>query len=150
MISLCAGEPDVDTPEHVCEAGIAAIRAGYTRYTQVAGLRSLRAAVAAKFQHDNGLSAAINQIPGLHCERPAGAFYAFVSCEALLGKTTAAGTVLNSDEEVATALLDEAGVAVVPGSAFGLGPYFRIAYALDDDALLSACRAIRVFCESLT
>ncbi|ANE76738.1 aminotransferase class I/II-fold pyridoxal phosphate-dependent enzyme [Dickeya solani] len=64
VISLCAGEPDVDTPEHVCEAGIAAIRAGYTRYTQVAGLRSLRAAVAAKFQHENGLSAAINRYRG--------------------------------------------------------------------------------------
>ena len=55
IISLCAGEPDFDTPAHVCEAGIAAIRAGHTRYTQVAGLRALREAVAGKFQRENGL-----------------------------------------------------------------------------------------------
>ena len=55
VISLCAGEPDFDTPGHVREAGIAAIRAGHTRYTQVAGLRALREAIAAKFQRENGL-----------------------------------------------------------------------------------------------
>jgi len=53
VISLSAGEPDFDTPAHVCAAGIAAIRAGHTRYTQVAGLRG--EAIAAKFQRDNGL-----------------------------------------------------------------------------------------------
>src|SRR5690606_915205 len=56
VISLCAGEPDFDTPAHVCEAGIAAIRAGHTRYTQVAGLRDLREAVAAKFKQEHGLA----------------------------------------------------------------------------------------------
>ena len=55
-ISLSAGEPDFDTPEHIREAGIAAIRAGHTRYTQVAGLRALREAIAAKFQRENGLN----------------------------------------------------------------------------------------------
>jgi aspartate aminotransferase len=55
VISLCAGEPDFDTPEHVREAGIDAIRRGHTRYTQVAGLRALREAVAGKFRRENGL-----------------------------------------------------------------------------------------------
>jgi aspartate aminotransferase len=55
VISLCAGEPDFDTPAHICEAGIAAIRGGQTRYSQVAGIRSLREAVAAKFRRENGL-----------------------------------------------------------------------------------------------
>jgi aspartate aminotransferase len=55
VISLSAGEPDFDTPAHVCDAAVAAIRAGHTRYTQVAGMRSLREAVAAKFQRENGL-----------------------------------------------------------------------------------------------
>jgi len=63
---------------------------------------------------------------------------------------TPAGVRLGDDEDVAGALLDEAGVAVVPGSAFGLGPYIRVAYALDDEALVDACRAIQRFCESLT
>ena len=368
VISLCAGEPDFDTPAHVCEAGIAAIRAGHTRYTQVAGMRALREAVAAKFERENGLSAdwrhtlvcsggkqvifnalaatlnegdevivpapywvsypeivqlcagkvvnvactaktgfkltpdalegaitprtrwlilnspsnpsgaiysraelqalaevllrqphvlvlsddiyehlifdgnefftlaqveprlrervltmngvskayamtgwrigfctgpywlieameklqgqqtsgactisqhaalaaltgpqdfigqsraifqrrrdkvvaLLKQAPGLQCELPQGAFYAFVSCEGLIGKTTRTGTKLNSDEDVVHALLDEAGVAAVHGSAFGMGPYIRIAYAMDDESLLRACESIATFCLSLT
>ena len=91
----------------------------------------------------------LNETPGLSCPTPGGAFYAFVSCEGLMGRTTAAGTKLITDEDVASALLDEANVAVVQGSAFGLAPYIRIAYALDDDALIEACRAIKRFCQSL-
>lgn len=91
----------------------------------------------------------LNNTPGLSCTVPGGAFYAFASCEGLLGKTTPAGTVLRSDEDVALALLDEANVAVVHGSAFGLGPYIRIAYALDNASLRKACEAIRQFCWSL-
>ena len=55
IISLSAGEPDFNTPSHIREAGITAIRCGQTRYTQVAGLRALREAVADKFRHENGL-----------------------------------------------------------------------------------------------
>jgi aspartate aminotransferase len=91
----------------------------------------------------------LNDIPGLACALPGGAFYAFASCEGLIGRITPAGTVLSSDEDVANALLDEADVAVVPGSAFGLAPYIRIAYALDSDSLRQACEAIRRFCQSL-
>ena len=367
IISLCAGEPDFDTPAHVCEAGIAAIRAGHTRYTQVAGLRALREAVAAKFQRENGLDVdwrntlvcsggkqvifnalaatlnegdevvvpapywvsypeivqlcggramtvacgaesgfkltpdalqasitsrtrwlilnspsnptgavysrselqalaevllahpqvlvlsddiyehlifdgiefftlaqveprlrervltmngvskayamtgwrigfgtgpgwlieameklqgqqtsgactisqhaalaaltgpqdfidqsrsafqrrrdmvvdLLNRAPGLHCEVPQGAFYAFASCKELLGRITLAGTKLNSDEDVVNALLDEANVATVHGSAFGLGPYVRIAYALGDAPLRAACEAIHRFSQAL-
>jgi aspartate aminotransferase len=85
---------------------------------------------------------------GLRCPTPGGAFYAFASCEGLIGRTTAGGKQLRTDEDVALALLEEANVAVVHGSAFGLGPYIRIAYALDDEALRQACLAIRAFCES--
>lgn len=55
VISLSAGEPDFDTPAHIREAGIAAINGGMTRYTQVAGVRALRDAVAEKFRAENGL-----------------------------------------------------------------------------------------------
>ncbi|WP_306310209.1 pyridoxal phosphate-dependent aminotransferase [Asaia krungthepensis] len=92
----------------------------------------------------------LNQAPGLHCQIPQGAFYAFASCEGLRGKTTAAGQRLASDEDVVNALLDEAGVATVHGSAFGLGPYIRIAYALDDASLQRACEAIQQFCRTLS
>ena len=91
----------------------------------------------------------LNQAPGLHCAVPQGAFYAFASCQDLIGKTTPTGTHLDSDEAVVNALLDEAGVATVHGSAFGLGPYIRIAYALDDASLQKACTAIQEFCRSL-
>ncbi|RMN50146.1 aspartate aminotransferase [Pseudomonas syringae] len=91
----------------------------------------------------------LNDTPGLECVSPDGAFYAFASCAGLIGRTSAGGRVLHTDEDVAYALLDEADVAVVHGSAFGLGPYIRIAYALDDASLRRACEAIRTFCTSL-
>ncbi|WP_175797374.1 pyridoxal phosphate-dependent aminotransferase [Burkholderia ambifaria] len=92
----------------------------------------------------------LDQAPGLRCAVPQGAFYAFASCEGLIRKTTRAGVRLESDEDVVNALLDEVGVAAVHGSAFGLGPYVRIAYALDDESLLRACTAIKDFCRTLT
>lgn len=91
----------------------------------------------------------LNQAPGLRCAVPGGAFYVFASCEGLIGRTSAAGTTLNNDEDVALALLDEANVAVVQGSAFGLAPYIRLAYALDDQSLATACTAIKTFCQSV-
>ncbi|KMN05756.1 pyridoxal phosphate-dependent aminotransferase [Pseudomonas helleri] len=92
----------------------------------------------------------LNTTPGLECAIPAGAFYVFANCAGLLGRTSAGGRVLHTDEDVAHALLDEANVAVVPGSAFGLAPYIRIAYALDEASLLAACKAIRKFCEAVS
>jgi aspartate aminotransferase len=90
--------------------------------------------------------AMLNDTPGIRCDLPAGAFYAFADCSALIGKVSPRGRGLFSDEDVAHALLDEANVAVVPGSAFGLAGYLRIAYALDDESLRAACEAIRSFC----
>ncbi|WP_049119055.1 pyridoxal phosphate-dependent aminotransferase [Klebsiella pneumoniae] len=91
----------------------------------------------------------LNSAPGLHCDTPQGAFYAFADCRALIGKTSAAGQYLATDEDVATALLEEKGVSVVHGSAFGLGPYIRIAYAIDNDSLKKACQLIIEFCKGL-
>jgi len=89
----------------------------------------------------------LNQAPGISCEVPGGAFYAFADCSGLIGKRSSAGRELVNDEAVALALLDEANVAVVQGSAFGLAGYLRIAYALDDESLRAACQAIHRFCE---
>ncbi|MCX2887760.1 MULTISPECIES: pyridoxal phosphate-dependent aminotransferase [Pseudomonas] len=89
----------------------------------------------------------LNQAPGIRCEVPGGAFYAFADCSGLIGKRSPAGCELLNDEAVAVALLEEANVAVVHGSAFGLSGYLRIAYALDDDSLRAACQAIHRFCE---
>lgn len=89
----------------------------------------------------------LNHAPGISCEIPGGAFYAFADCAGLIGKRSPAGCELVNDEAVALALLEEANVAVVQGSAFGLSGYLRIAYALDDDSLRAACQAIHRFCE---
>ncbi|GAB7531127.1 pyridoxal phosphate-dependent aminotransferase [Pseudomonas sp. 3A(2025)] len=92
----------------------------------------------------------INAIPGLHCECPAGAFYVFANCTGLLGKTSAQGRLLATDEDVALALLEENDVAVVQGSGFGVAGHLRIAYAIDDASLVLACDALKRFCECVT
>jgi len=80
---------------------------------------------------------------GLSCSTPEGAFYVFVSCKALLGRRTPGGRTLETDEDVVTHLLEEAGVAVVQGSAFGTEGYFRISYAIAEEPLKQACERIR-------
>ncbi len=79
---------------------------------------------------------------GLSCLKPQGAFYLYPSCVELMGKKTPLGTLLSSDADVATYLLEAAGVAIVPGVAFGLSPYFRVSYALETELLLEACHRI--------
>lgn len=92
---------------------------------------------------------ALNATPGLSCPEPEGAFYVYPSCAGCLGKTSAGGKRIETDEDFTSALLDETGVAVVFGAAFGLSPHFRISYAASDDALTEACARIRRFCETL-
>lgn len=93
--------------------------------------------------------AMLNQTKGLTCPKPEGAFYVFPSCAGTIGKTTANGVKINSDEDFATQLLEAEGVAVVHGSAFGLGPAFRISYATATSELEEAGRRIQRFCGSL-
>ena len=91
--------------------------------------------------------AALNDCPGITCPTPEGAFYVYPSIAGLIGKTSAAGTLIADDEVFANALLEEEGVAVVFGSAFGLSPNFRVSYATSDAALTEACARIKRFCE---
>ena len=91
----------------------------------------------------------LNQAKGITCPRPEGAFYVYPSIAACIGKTSAAGALITDDEAFATALLEETGVAVVFGAAFGLSPNFRISYATSDEALEQACRRIQSFCAGL-
>ena len=93
--------------------------------------------------------AGLNACPGIDCPVPQGAFYVYPSIKALIGKTSAHGTLIADDEAFATALLDETGVAVVFGAAFGLAPHFRISYATSDAVLADACGRIKGFCEAL-
>ncbi|WP_323715539.1 pyridoxal phosphate-dependent aminotransferase [Paracoccus aminovorans] len=93
--------------------------------------------------------AGLNACPGIECPVPEGAFYVYPSIKALIGKTSAGGKLIADDEAFATALLDETGVAVVFGAAFGLSPHFRISYATSDAVLEDACARIKRFCEGL-
>jgi aspartate aminotransferase len=91
----------------------------------------------------------LNAIAGVSCSRPEGAFYVYPTIQGLLGRRSSSGTAIGTDAEFAAALLAETGVAIVPGSAFGLSPHFRISYAAGDDVLADACDRIATFCEGL-
>jgi len=88
----------------------------------------------------------LNNIKGISCLKPNGAFYVFPNCQKLLGKKTE----LKTDKDFVEKLLEEALVAVVQGSAFGLDGYFRISYATSMDNLKKALERIKSFCESLS
>ncbi len=92
----------------------------------------------------------LNDAPGITCPVPDGAFYVYPSIADLIGKTSPAGTVIANDEVFATALLEEVGVAVVFGAAFGLSPAFRVSYATSDENLVEACGRIQKFCAEMT
>jgi len=91
----------------------------------------------------------LNQARGLKCPKPEGAFYVYPSCKELMGKTSAKGTLIKTDENFVTALLEEEGVACVHGAAFAGSPSFRISYATSTDALKEACTRIQRFCGNL-
>ena len=92
----------------------------------------------------------LNQAKGLSCPKPEGAFYVYPSCAGVIGKTSREGKLIGNDEDFATALLQEEGVAVVHGAAFGLSPFFRVSYATGIAALEEACRRIQRFCANVT
>ncbi|MPQ84696.1 aspartate transaminase [Pseudomonas sp. MAFF 730085] len=85
----------------------------------------------------------LNAIEGLSCRKPDGAFYLYVNCAGLLGKTTPDGTTLHSDSEVVMYLLESQGVAVVAGTAYGLAPFFRMSIATDISTLDQGCARIK-------
>lgn len=93
--------------------------------------------------------AMIDQVDGLSASAPQAAFYIFANCSGLIGKSTPAGVQLNDDVAVADYLLTEAHVATLPGTAFGAPGYLRLAYALDDALLDSACQSIARACGEL-
>ncbi len=92
----------------------------------------------------------LNEIEGMECPVPEGAFYVYPSISGLIGKTSPAGAVIENDEMFSKALLEEEGVAVVFGAAFGVSPNFRVSYATSDEALKEACTRIQRFCAGLS
>ncbi len=91
----------------------------------------------------------LNQANGIKCPMPEGAFYVYPSVTGCIGKTTTTGKKLATDEDFVSELLETEGVAVVQGTAFGVGPAFRISYATKQEDLEEACRRIQRFCGNL-
>ena len=91
----------------------------------------------------------LNAARGIVCPVPQGAFYVYPDISALIGRTSAGGVLIADDEAFASALLEETGVAVVFGAAFGLSPNFRISYATADEVLRDACARIQTFCAGM-
>jgi aspartate aminotransferase len=91
----------------------------------------------------------LNASKGITCHKPEGAFYVFPNVAGCLGHTTGGGKLLNTDEDVCLALLEEKHVATVHGAAYHMSPYLRISTATADDDLIEGCRRIATFCEEL-
>ena len=91
----------------------------------------------------------LNQIEGINCLTPEGAFYVYPSCEGVIGKQTPDGNKIANDEDFMNYLLESEGIAGVHGAAFGLSPYFRLSYATSDEILKDACSRIKRACEKL-
>jgi aspartate aminotransferase len=91
----------------------------------------------------------LNEIEGVHCPTPEGAFYVYPDVTGLMGKTTPGGQVITNDEELIDYFLDEVQVAAVPGAAFGLSPGFRISYATSEEILTEACQRLQRACAAL-
>ncbi len=92
----------------------------------------------------------LNDIDGITCQKPEGAFYVYPNCEGIIGKQTQNGKHISNDEDFMTYLLEDQGVAGVHGAAFGLSPYFRLSYATSDTILEDACNRIKEACNKLT
>ncbi len=100
-------------------------------------------------QRRDAVVAALNQMPGISCHRPEGAFYVYPNIAGCLGKTTPGGRVIGSDGDFAMALLEEGRVAVVQGAAFAMSPHIRISTATTLPRLIEACQRISSFCNAL-
>ena len=93
--------------------------------------------------------AMLNEVPGIQCPMPEGAFYVYPDVSGLIGRTSPKGVTIADDEMLVAYLLDDARVAAVQGSAFGLAPAFRVSYATSDELLRTACTRIQEACAAL-
>ena len=152
-IGFCTGPAELIK---ACTVVQATATSGVSSIGQAAALAALEgpqdflATRASAYQARRDLVVArLNDIPGILCHRPDGAFYVFPDISGCLGKTTKAGRLITTDTEFAAALLDEAYVAVVQGAAFAMSPHIRISTATSESVLEKACARIAAFCADL-
>jgi len=92
----------------------------------------------------------LNEIDGIECPIPKGAFYTFASCKGIINRKTPDGEMIATDSDFCRLLLEQKYISVVPGNAFGLSPFFRISYATSKDELIEALARIKSFIDTLT
>ena len=128
---------------------VSAISQSAARVALTADQRCVSDAATIFHARRDRIVALLNAVPGIRCPEPQGAFYVYPSVEGLLGKRTPAGRVLESDLDVVMYLLDEAGVAVLDGAAYGLSPYLRLSFATSMENIEEGCRRINSACAAL-
>jgi aspartate aminotransferase len=94
--------------------------------------------------------AAISQMRGLSCRTPDGAFFLWGDCGGTIGRRTSGGKVIQSDEDFVAGAIEHAGVVMLPGSPFGMSPYFRMSYSIDPAILRKALDRLRAYCDALS
>ena len=129
---------------------VSAISQAAARVALTADQQCVSDAAAVFHQRRDRIVALLNAVPGIRCPMPQGAFYVYPSVAGLLGKRTPAGHTLQSDLDVVMFLLDEAGVAVLDGAAYGLSPYLRLSFATSMENIEEGCRRIHAACASLS
>ncbi len=152
-IGFCAGPAALIK---ACTVVQATATSGVSSIGQAAALAALEGPQdflpvrAAAYQARRDLVVArLNEIPGIACHKPDGAFYVFPDVSGCIGKTSRGGRLIGSDTDFAFALLDEAFVAVVQGAAFAMSPHIRISTATSEALLGQACDRIGEFCAGL-
>ncbi|WP_444668282.1 pyridoxal phosphate-dependent aminotransferase [Cereibacter changlensis] len=153
-IGYCAGPVELIKAMGTIQSQSTSNPCSVSQYAALEGLtgpQDFLATNRALFQRRRDLVVGmLNEAKGIVCPKPEGAFYVYPDISACIGKTSAGGAVIGDDEAFATALLEETGVAVVFGAAFGLSPNFRISYATSDEQLREACARIQGFCAGLS
>ena len=132
---------------------IAGPAAGFTQVAAakaLTGERSYLRQHEAEYRERRDLAvAAIRQTPGLSTQTPDGAFFVWGDCSGMLGRRTPDGKIIDSDEDFVASALEHAGVAVMPGSPFGMSPYFRLCYSVPIPTLATAMERLRAYCNHL-
>jgi len=125
--------------------------AQYAALAALEGSDNFRARNRAEFEARRDIvNTIVPEIPGLTLIRPEGAFYAYVGCAGLIGRKGLSGTVLEGDEDVARDLLENEGLAVVPGTPFGLSPYLRLSFSVSRPVLQDALARLQRYCSRIT
>jgi aspartate aminotransferase len=152
-VGFCAGPRDLIKAMTVVQATATSGVSSISQAAAVAALEGpqdyLVARAAAYQARRDMVLEALRGVPGVACHKPEGAFYVYPSIAGCIGKTSPAGTRITDDTAFATALLEEAHVAVVQGAAFAMSPHIRISTAAAPDILRRACARIAEFCAKL-